>query len=297
LLYGVHHVVLHPVMLLLAWRRLFGWRRVECKATGVRTGLFDPRLWLVALVHDFGYFGCAEMDGPTGKWHPALGARLVSAVLNENVADRSRPSLEQYHEAFWRDGWSDERARRLALRLVDLGPWGRFTLFHSRSVCRRLDHRPSLLAAADKLAGLPMYPRRLYLALARATGELDEYMTVAASQEGGSVGIDSTSPSRWFDSLAAYMERVAWSIAAGEDAEPPPPETDDRNDRLRVILAEAIGEDGSVVWDYRFLIGEDGDVAFDDVMAEMDRFARAIRSRAKAEGVRIARLRFSLKRR
>lgn len=63
LLLGVHQIVIHAIVVLLAWRELYGWPN-----------------WteLVCIViHDIGYMGCDKMDDEKGERHPLRGARLA----------------------------------------------------------------------------------------------------------------------------------------------------------------------------------------------------------------------------
>jgi hypothetical protein len=131
LLCGAHQFVLHPLFLLIAWTQLYG---VPC----------DPRLWLAFLVHDLGYFGLPNMDGPEGKLHVEFGARLMSIFGKE---------------------------------------WGDFTRYHSRSYAALNGAQPSRLCAADKLATC-LVPAGLYLFMVNLSGEIEEYMadTPAADQ-------------------------------------------------------------------------------------------------------------------
>lgn len=122
LLFGVHQFAWHPITVWLAWRRLYGapgWRETVC-----------------ILIHDWGYWGCAEMDGPEGEAHPYLGARLA--------------------------GWLFGPAYRVLV------------LHHSRTLCRAAGVEPSRLCWADKLSML-YDPSWFYLLRARATGEIHEY--------------------------------------------------------------------------------------------------------------------------
>lgn len=65
LLFGVHQFIWHPITVARAWRRLHRkWPTLaEC---------------ICIFVHDWGYWGCNDMDGPEGKNHPKLGARLAA---------------------------------------------------------------------------------------------------------------------------------------------------------------------------------------------------------------------------
>lgn len=170
LLFGVHQFALHPLFVALAWREIYGQFPL------------DPRVWLAILVHDWGYWGCPEMDGEQGKQHPEAGARIMSVFGAE-----------------WRD----------------------FCRYHSRSLARLNGAEPSLLCAPDKLAIL-FYPRWVYLLLARLSGELREYMRNGDSAAGRAVGIDASTPARWFDSTRAYMFRVVDNLRRGVDAGVPP---------------------------------------------------------------------------
>ena len=126
LLCGAHQCVLHPLFVFIAWTKLYGFP-------------FDPRLWLAFLLHDIGYFGRSNMDGPEGKRHVELGARLMGIF----------------------------------------GPqWADFTRYHSRSYATLDGVLPSRLCAADKLATC-LVPVRLYLFMVNLSGEIKEYMAVA----------------------------------------------------------------------------------------------------------------------
>lgn len=124
LLWGGHAFWLHPFILAEAWFRLFGFP-------------WDPRLWACFFLHDAGYIGSPNMDGPEGQDHVLLGARIMRACFG--------------------------------------GYWESFCLRHSRYWCRRRGQPPSRLCVADKLAFV-ITPAWLYLPMTRATGELDEYI-------------------------------------------------------------------------------------------------------------------------
>lgn len=68
LLLGAHQFVIHPIMLFVAWCKLFGFP-------------FDPRLWIAFIVHDLGYWGKPNMDGEEGETHPELGGRLMNFLF------------------------------------------------------------------------------------------------------------------------------------------------------------------------------------------------------------------------
>jgi hypothetical protein len=124
LLYGAHQFVLHPFFVGLAWWKLYG-------------APLDPRLWIVFLVHDLGYLGKPNMDGPEGEAHTELGASSLEKLFGKN--------------------------------------WGDFCRYHSRTTARKDSRQPSLLCDADKYA-TALTPRWLYVLLVRATGEMHEYL-------------------------------------------------------------------------------------------------------------------------
>lgn len=129
LLFGVHQFIWHPYTVLRAWIHLYGcptWREFVC-----------------IVIHDWGYWGCADMDGETGADHP----------------------------------WF---ASKIAMRLFDI-PHARLVLFHSRNVAKRWQQEPSRLCWADKYSML-YDPRWFYLLRARLSGEIAEYRANAAER-------------------------------------------------------------------------------------------------------------------
>jgi len=125
-LYGAHQFLLHPLFVAWGWWLLYGFP-------------FDPRLWIAFIIHDLGYIGQPNLDGPEGKMHPNWAARFM-------------------------DRWFGES-------------WGDLCFLHSRSMARWARRPPSRLCMADKMV-TSLTPAWLYLPMARATGELEEYMGV-----------------------------------------------------------------------------------------------------------------------
>jgi hypothetical protein len=167
LLFGAHQFVIHPISVAIAWRRLYGrwpnWWQAVCIA-----------------VHDWGYWGCPNMDGPEGTNHPEWGARLARCIVG-------------------RLSWTN-----LPIHAFDLCSG------HPRHYARLHEFPVSPLMPADKLgAVLPSW--WVYLPMARATGELAEYRAEADRyfQETGR-GIPATATDReWYTWLQGYMARVA----------------------------------------------------------------------------------------
>jgi hypothetical protein len=162
-LFGAHAALLHPWFVAAAWWKLYGFP-------------WDPRLWAAFFVHDLGYAGARDMDGPEGERHVELGARIMGQLFG----------------ADWRD----------------------FALCHSRYYAKRLRRHFSRLCVADKLAFV-MTPAWLYLPMARATGELNEYMERAAERQAGgdrftaeeSGLLASPDPGLWLRGLKNYTRR------------------------------------------------------------------------------------------
>jgi hypothetical protein len=107
---------------------------------------WDPRLWCAFVVHDLGYLAKASMEGPESETHVELGARIMATVFGTG--------------------------------------WGEFCRRHSRYYARTRGLRISRLCVADKLA-FAMTPPWLYLPLARASGELAEYVERSKDRQAG----------------------------------------------------------------------------------------------------------------
>ena len=99
-LYGAHCVLLHPWFVALAWWRLNGFP-------------WDARLWFAFWLHDAGYIGKPNLDGPEGETHVELGARIMGLLFGKS--------------------------------------WGAFTAAHSRYWAKRNGCQVSRLCLADKL--------------------------------------------------------------------------------------------------------------------------------------------------
>lgn len=127
LLLGVHQFIWHPFTVLLAWIKLYGlptWEEFIC-----------------IFIHDWGYWGCSNIDGDEGERHP-------------------------------------ERAASMALFLFG-NKAGRLCLFHSSNYARKQGAEPSILCWADKYS-IVYDPWWLYLPRAWLSGELHEYRQRAA---------------------------------------------------------------------------------------------------------------------
>ena len=174
-LFGAHQFLLHPLFVALAWWQLYGFP-------------WDPRLWVAFFVHDLGYWGKPNMDGPEGEAHPWFGAALMGALFDWNIP------------GFCSQKWP--------CPVCD--SWAVFTLCHSRFIAKRIGLQHSRLCVADKLAGC-LEPDWLYLARVIATGEIAEYMAIAAHKEGGKYKNEAIAHDAgrraWRRSVKAYLLR------------------------------------------------------------------------------------------
>ena len=176
-LFGAHCFFIHPWFVALGWLRLYGFP-------------FDPRLWVAFFVHDLGYIGKPNMDGPEGEKHPEFGARIMGELFDP-VTRRS-------------------------------GDWYYFALLHSRYYAKTLGLQPSRLCMADKLA-ISLTPGWLYLPMVRATGEIREYMAHASHRVVGNINITdeekrrvtSSSEREWYAGVQSYCRRWAFAHRDG----------------------------------------------------------------------------------
>ncbi len=173
LLFGVHQVFIHPLWVALAWWKLYGFP-------------FDPRLWVAFIVHDWGYWGCPEMDGPKGDLHPYVGAQIIHKLFDGYI---------YYACIEWSCDFAAERKH----------DWFNFCLYHSRFLAKQQNAQPSRLCMADKLS-LGLEPWWLYLPRAWVSGELKEYMK-SAQPDGkhGHMNLERVTARQWYHSVQVYL--------------------------------------------------------------------------------------------
>ena len=158
LLFGVHQFIWHPITVTLAWIELYH------KAPTLKE-------FVCIVIHDWGYFGCPDMDGEKGRRHPYLGARIAMAFL-DNMGEG------EYHN---------------------------LCLLHSREVANMFGVKPSKLCWADKLS-VKYDPWFLYLPRAILSGEIKEYRKSAS--DFGAVPL-SASHYTWFKWGRDHMMKKA----------------------------------------------------------------------------------------
>jgi hypothetical protein len=165
-LFGAHNLLLHPVMLAIAWVRLYGFQTLNLKVV------------VAFLVHDWGYFGKDEIDGPSGDRHPELGAKIMGFLFGSEWAD--------------------------------------FTLFHSRAYAQKAGKPVSRLCYADKLA-TALTPAWLYVPMVCLTGEIAEYMTRTSVKSAdtfySAIGSKTGDVGVWFSELRAFNLNWVWANA------------------------------------------------------------------------------------
>ncbi len=161
-LFGAHCFLVHPFFVLAAWIKLYGFP-------------WDPRLWVAFFVHDLGYLGKPNMDGPEGETHVELGARIMGIFGTT---------------------------------------WANFSRYHSRFYAKKDGANYSKLCVADKLA-ICLEPAWLYLPRVNWSGEIHEYMKLAGDREARgeqvdkyeSMKLNSIDQREWHKGVRSYMFR------------------------------------------------------------------------------------------
>lgn len=173
LLFGVHQVFIHPLWVALAWWKLYGFP-------------WDPRLWVAFIVHDWGYWGCSEMDGPNGgDMHPRVGAEIMHWLFDKMLY------------------YSDPQS----CHGLQFNDWYFFCMCHSRFLSKQMCKQPSKLCMADKLS-LGLEPWWLYLPRAWVSGELKEYMKSAEpGGKHGHMNLGQVSAITWYKSVQDYLKK------------------------------------------------------------------------------------------
>jgi hypothetical protein len=161
LLIGAHQFVIHPLTVFLAWHKLYGhwpnWKELICIA-----------------VHDWGYWGCSNMEGVEGQRHPVRGAVIAERWLDRNSCATPHRDLVMYH---------------------------------SRSHANACGYFPSHLCWADKLCVI-YDPWWLYLPRVILSGEIREYR--AEATKAGLITEDMSNR-EWYEWARERMVRKAYA--------------------------------------------------------------------------------------
>lgn len=163
-LFGAHCWFIHPWFVAAAWSKLYGFPT-------------DPRLWVAFFVHDLGYWGKPNIDGPEGESHVEFGARVM--------------------------GWFDVLESKRGDRLPVYPYWYDLTLYHSRFYAKKHGQNISKLCVADKLA-ICLEPAWLYLPRVWASGELAEFREVVKTKYANEHR-NNTSVKAWRQSMIDFL--------------------------------------------------------------------------------------------
>jgi len=209
LLFGVHTWFIHPFFVAKAWNDLYGWYPDHPYRPFPQLDLFKywVKLWVCFFVHDWGYWGKKEMDGPEGDKHPEVGAGIAHSLLDRVL----------YYEP---NGPHSQIGDDYPVKDTE---WYKFCLYHSRFYAKSAGAKPSKLCIADKLA-MAYYPTWLFVFLATITGEIKDYMSDKSQAKHQSMGLDYSTPRTFTRTCAEYLRKYAHDHKDGkEDLETPLP--------------------------------------------------------------------------
>lgn len=190
-LYGAHCWFIHPWFVARAWWRLYGFP-------------WDPRLWVAFFVHDLGYWGKPNTDGPEGEWHAAWGAGVMGWLFDQPswyrpLTPRDIIGGPGLIGTFCRRFWGEYADKPYCGRPSS---WYQFCFYHSRYLAKQYGIPPSRLCYADKLAFV-ITPGWLYKLLVWMTGEWREY----AAAHNHEVHHDATTLDGWYGPSREYVRR------------------------------------------------------------------------------------------
>ena len=156
LLFGIHQFIWHPIVVWRAWKYLYGrptWKEIVC-----------------IIIHDWGYWGKPNLDGPEGVTHPQLGMQLA-------------------------DKWLGVK-------------YGQLCAGHSRSYVKKMKelgvpgYWVSKLCWADKLS-FCFEPRWFYIFRAKLSGEWELVMQESI-RSGFMTDEENVSPNEWYELMYRY---------------------------------------------------------------------------------------------
>lgn len=186
LLFGAHQFIIHPTTVLLS-------------AIKMRGGLPNYKECICIFVHDWGYWGCENMEGEDGQNHPEGGALLANTLLDHNFRMGVGHVVGD-------DKW-DTKAKKTEWKYYYL------CRYHSRSYADKFNQPPSELCWWDKLCVL-YDPWWLYLPRVMLSGEIHEYR--AEATKAGLITSDMSNR-EWYEWARERMIRKAYA----QDATPP----------------------------------------------------------------------------
>lgn len=176
LLFGCHQIILHPLFVLVAWIKLYGWKTLSWPIV------------LSIIIHDWGFWGCEKMDDEKGERHPVLAARIMEKLYPYDRvftwrpyhADDAKSKVSYWRAKWYRLGTFSLFDRKVKYHVVDnnvCGMWymPNFVRYHSRFLAKKEKEMVSPLCLADKL-GTGLMPTWLWVILGKLSGEINEYM-------------------------------------------------------------------------------------------------------------------------
>lgn len=210
-LFGVHNPLIHSLFLATAWIRLYGFRSPKDIHLNRKIAIWEPGLWACFILHDLGYIGKPDMDGPKGEQHIELGALWVSRMFDKNHTCENTACHDgivyQTSEYMQKQGIPfDVTLCTFCAGTGKSNRWYRFCKYHSRFIAKQNGTEPSLLCYADKLA-VALEPAWLYLLRAILSGELREYMALTESGKYDKQGITVKSKTAWFNDYKKWTRK------------------------------------------------------------------------------------------
>jgi hypothetical protein len=172
-LFGAHCWFIHPWFVAFAWWKLYGFP-------------WDFRLWVAFFVHDLGYIGLPNMDGPEGEDHVWTGANIM-------------------RKWFDRPTWIGRLCNRIWGEDPEGWEWWHFCFYHSRFMAKKYEHHYSKLCVADKLA-ITFEPWWFYLPRVKWSGEIHEYIALALTKY-EHMKIQGITEREWFEDVKTYIRR------------------------------------------------------------------------------------------
>jgi hypothetical protein len=163
LLFGCHQVLIHPPFVYAAWVKCYH-RLPNLKET------------ICIVIHDWGYFGKPNMDGPEGESHPIWAAGFAARWLDH-----------------------DTKMVKGKLRYATL------CMYHSRFMARSQDTDVSKLCLPDKV-GVGLMPVWLWVTLGNFSGEIYEYMHQKKYEINQNAGPSGVNYSSKFEFFRAYKK-------------------------------------------------------------------------------------------
>lgn len=205
-LFGAHCFLIHPLFVAIAWIKLFGFP-------------FDPRIWLAFFVHDLGYIGKPNMDGPEGETHVELGAKIMHIFDGWKFEMCIMPLFgeDQQCQNLIDEGWRISHVKGNSVyfgRISRKSKWLNFSLYHSRYYAKKNGANLSRLCYADKLS-FALTPRWIYLPMVNLTGEIKEYLAKASSSNEVDFS-KSKGQIEWHKELSRYL--IDW-VEAHKDGQ------------------------------------------------------------------------------